>query len=102
MTRGEVWIAKVGNKSRPVLILTRPEVIDVRLSVTVAEITSSVRGLAVEIPLDNDNGGFDEPSVVNCDGLHTITQASLTSRIGQVNASVMNEVCSAVAYAIDC
>jgi hypothetical protein len=44
--RGELWLAQVGRKKRPVLILTRSEVIDVRELVTVAEVTTSVRGLA--------------------------------------------------------
>jgi len=39
-------LAQVGRKKRPVLILTRSEVIDVRELVTVAEVTTSVRGLA--------------------------------------------------------
>lgn len=30
MTRGEIWLARVGRKTRPVLVLTRAEVIDVR------------------------------------------------------------------------
>ena len=36
MRRGELWLAQVGRKKRPVLILTRSEVIDVRRLVTVA------------------------------------------------------------------
>lgn len=37
MNRGEVWLAHVGGRPRPVLIVTRDEVIDVRANVTVAE-----------------------------------------------------------------
>jgi mRNA-degrading endonuclease toxin of MazEF toxin-antitoxin module len=37
VTRGEIWLAQAGRKQRPVLILTRPEVIDVRELVTVAD-----------------------------------------------------------------
>ena len=51
MNRGEVWWAQVGRKRRPTLVLTRSEVIDVRDLLTVAEITTTVRGLAVEVPL---------------------------------------------------
>lgn len=72
MTRAEIWLAQVGRKSRPVLILTRPEVIDVRTLVTVAEITTSIRGIAAEVELDHVGAGLDRPSAVNCDGLHTI------------------------------
>lgn len=49
MRRGELWLAEVGRKKRPVLVMTRTEVIDVRALVTVAEVTTSIRGLASEV-----------------------------------------------------
>lgn len=102
MTRGEVWLAQVGRKNRPVLILTRPEVIDVRALVTVAEVTSQVRGLAAEVTFDDQAAGLTRRSVVNCDGLHTVARSSLTRRVGTVDDATMNEVCRAVAYALGC
>ncbi|HYV02135.1 MAG TPA: type II toxin-antitoxin system PemK/MazF family toxin [Actinomycetota bacterium] len=102
VTRGEVWLAQVGRKKRPVLVLTRPEVLDVRELVTVAEITTSMRGLAAEVRLDHGEIGLDRPSVVNCDGLHTLPQASLTTHVGGVDEETMGNVCSAVAYALGC
>ena len=48
VSSGLVWLTQLGRKSRPVVILTRTAVIDVRELVTVAEITTSIRGLAVE------------------------------------------------------
>jgi mRNA interferase MazF len=102
MTRGEIWLAQAGRQRRPVLILTRPEVIDVRELVTIAEITTSVRGLAAEVKLDHRQAGLDEPSVINCDGLHTIGQASLTRQVGAVDDATMDNVCWAVGYAIGC
>lgn len=102
MTRGEVWLAEVGRKQRPVLVLTRPEVIDVRELVTIAEVITSRRGLAVEVEIDDAEAGLDRPSVVNCDGIHTVVQASLTGPIGHVSADTMGRVCSAVSYALGC
>ena len=61
MTRGEVWLAEVGRKRRPVLVLTRTEVLDVRSLVTVAEISTSARGLAAEVEIDHVAVGLDEP-----------------------------------------
>jgi mRNA interferase MazF len=100
--RGELWLAQVGRKTRPVLILTRSEVIDVRQLVTVAELTSSVRGLAAEVHVDHVEVGLDRPSVVNCDDLHTVARAALTGPIGQVGEDTMRNVCSAVSYALGC
>jgi mRNA interferase MazF len=102
VTRGEVWLAGIGDKTRPVLILTRPEVIDVRSLVTVAEVTSSIRGLAAEVDLDHQVSGLDRPSVINCDGLHTVRQSSLVGPIGSVDHTTMADVCRAVGYALGC
>jgi mRNA interferase MazF len=102
MRRGELWVARVGRKRRPVLVLTRSEVLDVRNLVTVAEISTSIRGLTSEVPIDHGEVGLDRPSVVNCDGLHTVAQASLTGRLGQVGDDVMRRVCWAISYALGC
>ena len=94
-------MAQVGRK-RPVLVLTRSEVIDVRALVTVAEVTTSIRGLAAEVAIDHLEVGLDQPSVINCDGIHTIAQATMTALVGQVSDDTMRRVCSAVDYALGC
>jgi mRNA-degrading endonuclease toxin of MazEF toxin-antitoxin module len=100
--RGEVWLAEVGRKRRPVLVLTRTEVLDVRALVTVAEVTTSIRGIGAEVELDHVQAGLDRPSVINCDSLHTVTQTSLTTRIGAVGDPVLGRVCTAISYALGC
>lgn len=102
MNRGEVWLAEVGRKRRPVLILTRAEVLDVRALVTVAEITATIRGLAAEVELDHEEVGLERSCVVNCDGLHTVAQTTLTRRVGVLNEETMDRVCWAVGYALGC
>lgn len=102
MTRGEIWLAQVGRKRRPVLVLTRPEVVDVRELVTVAEVTASIRGLAAEVEFDHEELGLEQRSVVNCDGLHTVAQSSLTTFVGSVNDETMGKVCWSVSYALGC
>lgn len=102
MIRGEVWLAAVGRKRRPVLVLTRTEVLDVRSLVTVVEITTSARGLAVEVEIDHTEVGLERESVINCDGLHTVAQATLTTRVGAVDEATLERVCSAVSYALGC
>jgi mRNA-degrading endonuclease toxin of MazEF toxin-antitoxin module len=102
VNRGEVWLAEVGRKRRPVLILTRAEVLGVRSLVTVAEITTSARGLAAEVDVDHTSVGLDRESVVNCDGLHTIAQSTLITHVGDVDDDTMHRVCSAISYALGC
>ena len=101
MRRGEVWLADVGRKPRPVLVVTRDEVLDVRANVTVAEVTTQARGLTVEVTIDTDTG-IDQPSVVNCDGLHTVSQRSMTQRLGIVDDGTLDEVCGAISMALGC
>ena len=102
VNRGEVWLAEVGQKRRPVLVLTRPEVLDVRSLVTVAEITATIRGLAAEVEIDHEKIGLAESSVINCDGLHTLAQTTLTRRVGTVDENTLESVCWAVNYASGC
>jgi mRNA-degrading endonuclease toxin of MazEF toxin-antitoxin module len=102
MNRGDIWLAHVGNKTRPVLVLTRSEVLDVRLLVTVAEITTQMRGLAVEVTFDSMAAGLEFPSVINCDGLHTIAQTTLTQQLGEADNETMTQVCHAISYALGC
>jgi mRNA interferase MazF len=102
VNRGEIWLANVGSKSRPVLVLTRSEVLDVRELVTVAEVTTSIRGLAAEVEFDHVEVGLDRPSVINCDGLHTVPQASLTGPIGRLGDGTLRNVCAATNYALGC
>lgn len=102
VNRGEIWLAVVGRKRRPVLVLTRSEVLDVRALVTIAEISTTVRGLAVEVDLDHTVVGLDRECVVNCDGLHTVVQSTLTRRIGNVDEITMTRVCAAVSFSIGC
>jgi mRNA-degrading endonuclease toxin of MazEF toxin-antitoxin module len=102
MRRGDVWLAQVGRQKRPVLVLTRSEVIEVRELITVAEVTTTIRALAAEVDVDHHDVGLDRPSVVNCDGIHTIPQSALTRHVGQVTDDTMRQVCSAVSYALGC
>ena len=88
-----MWLAEVGRKQRPILLLTRFEVLDARSLVTVAEVTTSIRGLVAEVDIDHVEVRLDRPSVVNCDDLHTVERASLTGPVGQVGSDTMRRVC---------
>lgn len=102
MRRGEVWLAEVGGKRRPVLVLTRDAVIDVRALVTVAEITTSARGLGTEVEFDHAAAGLERESVVNADGLHTVPRTTLTAQVGAIDAEALDHVCAATAYSLGC
>lgn len=102
MNRGEIWLAQVGRKRRPVVVLTRNEVLEVRSLVTVAEITSTMRGLAAEVSIDHELAGLDQESAINCDGLHTVPQSMLTKQVGSIDAKDLERTCTAISYGLGC
>lgn len=82
VSRGDIFDADLpGLGARPVLVVTRQAAIPVLSSVTVAPITSTVRGIASEVPLDSEHG-LSPPSVASCDNLLTIEKTLLIGRRG--------------------
>jgi mRNA interferase MazF len=75
-----IYIAHL-DKARPVLMLTRELVIPHRQQVTVAPITTTVRGLSTEVAVGPANG-IGHESVVSCDNIVTIDKNALGERIG--------------------
>lgn len=69
------------DKARPVLILTRELVRPHLATVTVAPITTTIRGLSTEVHVDTANG-LAGPSVVSCDNIATIPTDALGAQIG--------------------
>ncbi|HEV2973579.1 MAG TPA: type II toxin-antitoxin system PemK/MazF family toxin [Solirubrobacteraceae bacterium] len=69
------------DKARPVLILTRELVRPHLTAVTVAPITTTIRGLSTEVRVDAANG-LSGPSVVSCDNVTTIPADALLEQIG--------------------
>ncbi len=100
--RGDVWFAEVpGDKRRPVLVLTRDPMGRVLHSVICAPITSTIRGLATEVPLGQEAGLISD-SVANFDNTLLLTRSRLQRRLGRASASTMQAACAALAIATGC
>ena len=69
------------DKARPVLVLTRELVRPHLRAVTIAPITTTIRGLSTEVPVNATNG-LTQPSVVSCDNITTIPVEALGAQIG--------------------
>jgi mRNA interferase MazF len=69
------------DKTRPVLVLTREPVRPYMTRVTVAPITSTIRGLSTEVPVGPDNG-LDQACVISCDNVQTIPVDRLGRQLG--------------------
>jgi mRNA interferase MazF len=67
--------------TRPVVVLTRELVRPYLTRITVAPITSTIRGLSTEVAVGRANG-LDRPSVISCDNIVTVPKAALGRQIG--------------------
>ena len=100
--RGEVWWADLEPPSgrRPVLLLTRDIAYRLRTSVTIATITRTIRGIAVEVPLGPEDG-MPQRCVVNLDDINTIPKSMLITRIAALSADKIADVNGAIIFALD-
>ena len=88
------------DKTRPAVILTR-EIVRPHLSrVTVAPITSRVRGLTVEVFVGRSNG-LDQDSVINCDNIVTVPTSAVGRQIGFLWSEQEPQLSEAVRAAFD-
>jgi mRNA interferase MazF len=103
VARGDVWMYafRTPGKTRPVVVLTRAEVIDLLHTVMVAPITSTVRGAPSEVRVGVDEG-LKHDSAINLDHVQTVEQARLTRRLGRLGPARMRDVCRALAIATGC
>jgi mRNA interferase MazF len=69
------------DKTRPVVVLTRERARGAMARVTVAPITSRIRGLDTEVPVGVGHG-LESDSVISCDNLETIDAGDLGRFIG--------------------
>jgi mRNA interferase MazF len=88
------------DKIRPVLVLTREIVRPHLLNVSVAPITSTVRGLSTEVPLGAANG-LDHACVISCDNITTIPARQLLHRVGYLLPGQEPSLTAAIIAAYD-
>ncbi|MEX2587376.1 MAG: type II toxin-antitoxin system PemK/MazF family toxin [Actinomycetota bacterium] len=88
------------DKIRPVLILTREQVRPYLNRISVAPITSTIRGLSSEVPVGLDNG-LDHAAVVSCDNVVTVPKAALRDQIGFLLPVQETQLTEALSAAFD-
>jgi mRNA interferase MazF len=88
------------DKPRPVLVLTRELVRPHLKNITVAAITSTVRGLSTEVSVGRQNG-LDHPSVISCDNVQTIPKLQLGRLIGYLLPDQEADLSEAIRCAFD-
>ena len=101
MKRGELWWARMPLPAgrRPVVLVSRDSAYAVRASVTVVEVSTTIRGIASEVPL-GERDGLPKPSVANADSLVTIPKLWLDARIGPLRAEKTAALDSALKFSL--
>jgi len=101
--RGEIWQYSFSrpDKRRPVLVISRSEVIDLLHTVMVAPITSTIHGAPSEVIVGIDDG-LKNDSAVNLDHVQTVEKAKLMRFVGTVRPQKMTAVCRALSIATGC
>jgi mRNA interferase MazF len=103
VARGDVRLYQFSapDKKRPIVVLTRDSAIGYLTAVTVAPITSTIRGVPSEVVL-NEEDGMKTPCAVNLHNAITVSQQRLGKRVAHLSAARMDEICAAVRFSLGC
>jgi len=101
MKQGDVyWYTfRAPDKRRPVLILTRNSAIPYLTSLTVAQITTTIRDIPSEVVLTPGEDGTFEECVVNAYNLQTVPKTELRDLITELSPERMRQVREAIEFA---
>ena len=103
VARGDVRLYQFAppDKQRPVVVLTRDSAIRYLSTVTVAPITSTIRGVPSEVLLDEEDG-MKGRCAINLHNAVTVSQQRLGKRVTRLGPRRMSEVCSALRFCLGC
>ena len=103
IARGDVRLYNFASldKKRPVVVLTRDSAITYLSTVTVAPVTSAMRGVPSEVVLNQDDG-MKAPCAVNLHNAVTVSRDRLGKRVSQLSSARMNEICAALRFSLGC
>lgn len=102
VAQAELWLMETPNqKRRPVLVVSRDEIISVVHNVVVAPVTRTIREIPTCIAVGPDQG-LDHDSVATFDNLAAIPKSVLTVRLGTLGVGGRRQICSALDAVADC
>ncbi len=87
------------DRLRPVLLLTRPDMIGVLNTVTVAPLTRTIRGVPSEVVVGPECG-LKESSAINLHYLVSVPREGLRRFVGTVSPEVLKKVKAALLFAL--
>jgi len=101
--RGDIRLYRFArpDKRRPVVVLTRESAIGYLSAVTVAPITSTMRGVPSEVVLAEVDG-MKGPCAVNLHNLITVSKIHLGRRVAVLSSERLREICGALGFVLGC
>ena len=82
-------------------MLTRSSALDYLSAVTVAPITSIIRGVPSEVVL-TEADGMKGACAINLHNVVTVSKAHLGRRVAALNSERLQEICAALGFALGC
>lgn len=101
MKRGEIWWAKLPLPAgrRPVVLISRDSSYAVRAAITVAEVSTTIRGIPTEVLLTKRDG-LPKRCAINTDNLVTIPKSWLDSQITALPLEKLSALEAALKFAL--
>ncbi len=100
--QGDIWwMESPTGKRRPVLVVSRSDVIPFLNNVVVAPITSAIRSIPTCVEVGRDDG-LDHDSVASFDNLSSVPKLVLSRRIGELGLGGSDRICDALEALADC
>ena len=101
MRRGELWWARLPQPAgrRPVVLVSRDSAYAVRASVSVVEVSTTLRGIPSEVALGVKDG-LPRRCVANADNVVTIPKAWLEERISPLHPEKLKALDDALRFSL--
>ena len=101
--RGEVWWCELPDIGRrPVVVLSRDAAIPRLRRTLIGPCTTTIRGLPSEVVLEPGEDPVPRRSAINLDSVESVSTGVLVERLGRLSDLRMEQVCAALAVAVDC
>lgn len=101
--RGEVWWCELPDIGRrPVVVLSRDAAIPRLQRTLIGPCTTTIRDLPSEVVLEPGDDPVPRRSAINLDSVESVSTGVLVERLGRLSDPRMEQVCAALAVAVDC
>ncbi len=103
LSRGDIWLCAfpAPDKRRPVLVISRQELLEVWHTAMVVPITRSIRGAPTELELGVEDG-LKTASAANLATIDSVRQDRLVRYVGTIRPEKLARLCVALGVATGC